>query len=138
MELHDDDDNNHHNDNDNDDIGREEKKTTTKTTTCNNNNNNTISNNISRRSYKKQQKDLGSSSSGGWKEKNDFLRKEMEEIRSSAEGELLKAWAEVEELNDEKELLLEKDHNLVRKVHIHRKGEEELYQQLLLLLMKTY
>jgi len=68
--------------------------------------------------------------SKGLKALNDELRQEMEEIRSSAEDELLKAWAEVEELYDEKEELLEFNGRLVLQLQLAREREESLLTQL--------
>jgi len=61
---------------------------------------------------------------------NDEFRREMEEIRSSAEGELLKAWAEVEDLHDKKDELIDINSRLVHQLQLAKEREESLLKQL--------
>lgn len=64
------------------------------------------------------------------KKMNDDLRREMEEIRSSSKGELLKAWAEMEELEDQKDDLLAENLALRDELDSARRREDELIKQL--------
>jgi len=61
---------------------------------------------------------------------NNELRREMEEIRSSIEGKILKAWAEVEELHDEREELLDINSRLLHQLQLAKAKEESLLKQL--------
>mmetsp|Transcript_10676 Transcript_10676/g.16352 ORF Transcript_10676/g.16352 Transcript_10676/m.16352 type:complete len:300 (-) Transcript_10676:144-1043(-) len=58
------------------------------------------------------------------KQMNDDLRREMEEIRSCNQQELLKAWEEVEQLVDEKDELMHENEALTTELMAARKRED--------------
>lgn len=64
------------------------------------------------------------------KQMNDELRKEMEEIRSCNQQELLNAWAWTEQLEDEKDDLLHENETLRNELVDARKREETLMKRL--------
>lgn len=64
------------------------------------------------------------------KQMNDDLRREMEEIRCSSRGELLRAWEEMEQLEDEKDDLKAENFGLKHELEAARKREEELLEKI--------
>ena len=61
---------------------------------------------------------------------DDSVRQEMEEMRSEMKAELLNAWAEVEQLQDEREEVVERNLELVCELEASRQREQELRLQL--------
>lgn len=67
---------------------------------------------------------------------DDQLRQELEELRTSTRTELLKSWAEIEELEDEKEQVVERNLDLLCELEASREREEVLRLQVKHLLHK--